>query len=76
MNTKTTMAHVSTIIAGDTIIYEGHKRTLSAHNIVRCPFFGTSILGDSYKGDGRKGMITIVLFKKWFKNEFKWVRQS
>jgi hypothetical protein len=45
---KTEQKHISSIKAGDTIIYGGKVTTVSNNNIKRDKFMGITIFGDSY----------------------------
>jgi len=47
-NTTTKNVHISTIKAGDTILFDGDIKTVSPNNIKKCEFMGTSLFGDSY----------------------------
>jgi len=61
-NYTTEEVHISTIKGGDTVIHDGHMRTVGFKNIKYCSFMGTSIFGDSYK-IGRT-LVKKVIFKK------------
>jgi hypothetical protein len=47
-NAKIIPVHISQISAGDTIEHNGKLTTISANNIKRDSFMGTSLFGDSY----------------------------
>lgn len=48
-NAKLIPVHISQISAGDTIEHNGKLTTVSANNIKRDAFMGTSLFGDTYK---------------------------
>lgn len=41
--------HISTITAGDTIMYKGEMKTVCKNNIKYDPFMGITIFGDNFK---------------------------
>lgn len=47
-NIKIELVHISQISVGDTIEFDGIIRTVSANNIKRDTFYGTTLFGDSY----------------------------
>lgn len=46
---ETIGVHISDIRVGDTIIENGHLVTIGRNSIKRCPFFGITVRGDSYR---------------------------
>jgi hypothetical protein len=40
--------HINNIMVGDTILYKGIEKTVSANNILEDKFLGRSIFGDSF----------------------------
>lgn len=48
-NFEQVKTHKDLIRPGDIILHDGYPRTLSAKDIKRGGFMGTTILGDSYK---------------------------
>lgn len=42
--------HISDIKGGDTVVHNGHLKTVSACNLTRDNFLGTMLFGDSYHG--------------------------
>lgn len=58
---KTKDVHISNVKVGDVILLsDGKTRTLSAKDIKRDPFMGTSILGDSYKSGKQPVKVVII----------------
>lgn len=45
---KTIEVHISSIVAGDTIMHNGEMKTVSGNNIKFDSFMGTTLFGDSY----------------------------
>lgn len=45
---KTIETHISTIVAGDTIIHNGEMKTVTSTNIKFDSFMGKTLFGDSY----------------------------
>ena len=41
--------HITAIKPGDTILHQGHQKTVCASDIKRSDFMGITIFGDSYK---------------------------
>lgn len=56
---KTIEVHISTIVAGDTIMHNGEMKTVSGNNIKFDSFMGTTLFGDSYRLGHKK--VTKVL---------------
>ena len=54
--------HVSDIRAGDTVLIDGHLKTISKINIKRDSFMGTTLFGDSYNC-GRLLVQKAIIFK-------------
>lgn len=48
MITRTVLAHISEIRAGDTVMIDGQMRTVS-NNDIRRGFLGVTLFGDSYR---------------------------
>lgn len=59
---KISEKHISQIKIGDTVIHEGHERTVSRSNLKNCPFMGKTLFGDSYNIGYRK--VRILTFLK------------
>ncbi|QBX32862.1 hypothetical protein Asfd1_236 [Aeromonas phage Asfd_1] len=59
---KIILTHKSDIVAGDTIMHNGHMMTVCKKDITRCEFFGTKIFGDSYVS-GRKPVEKVEFIK-------------
>ena len=60
---KTKEVHISAIKAGDTVIHNGHLRTVCANNITRSEFMGLQLFGDSYHLGHKK--VTLVTKVKY-----------
>lgn len=60
-NVKIEQVHISQISIGDTIKHDGHIRTVSANNIKRNTFCGTTLFGDSYNL-GTKAVNKVIKF--------------
>jgi hypothetical protein len=54
--------HISTIRAGDTIMFNGDMKTVCQKDIHRGTFMGDTIFGDSYRGGALQ--VERVLFPK------------
>lgn len=64
----TKLVHISSIVAGDTIMcVDGKVRTVCGNNIRKCSFMGISIFGDNYKSGTEKVKKLIILraVKTW-----------
>lgn len=57
-----TQVHISTIKAGDTVLHNGHEKTVCRNNLTRDSFMGQCLFGDSYRL-GRKP-VTKVIYEK------------
>lgn len=60
---KTKQVHISTIKPGDTVIHNGHMRTVCANNITHSDFMGRQLFGDSYRLGHKK--VTLVTEVKY-----------
>lgn len=59
---ETNLTHISNITIGDTIIHEGHMRTVCKSNIKKDPFMSKTLFGDSYNLGGN--LVNKVTFVK------------
>lgn len=46
---RTEMVHISQVLPGDTIYFDGHLRTVGKKDIKIDSFMGKSIFGDSFR---------------------------
>lgn len=58
---KTIQVHISEIRPGDTVLHDGHERTVCRSDIKSDTFMGVSIFGDSYRAGTKK--VTKVIFE-------------
>lgn len=62
-----TKVSVKDIMIGDTVIHQGHMRTVGKGDIKNDPLFGVLLFGDSYNLARTK--IEKVTFPKWFQGK-------
>lgn len=48
MNYELEKVHISTINIGDTVMFDGHKKTVGVENLKQCSFMGHTLFGDSF----------------------------
>jgi len=57
---ETVLKHISSIVAGDTIIHNGEMKTVSGNNIKFDSCMGKTLFGDSYNL-GHKKVIKVTV---------------
>lgn len=62
-----TKVSIKDITVGDTVIHQGHMRTVGKNDIKRDPLFGVLLFGDSFNL-GRT-FIERVTFPKWYQGK-------
>ena len=61
MNYKIKEVHISTIKVADTVLHDGHLKTVCRNNLGKSDFMGLTLFGDSYHSGYKKVKKVIFL---------------